>query len=215
MLALETTDNWAFSVDIDVGGAETYTNAEANAIDSVYALVLWANNPARGWFGVASFAWSWARHVATGGTILTLTSTAPFGFTMTAGAHDRLGLPADVGASEIIGDQPATGTWAPASKLSVKKYMRTLDRGDANGDGGVRPGVPGLGAYRPEVTAVGTVIDSARLAAVLATASNPRRAVVYQLHTDDWITLAIGSVNRSPAETMHYRFEIQAGGVSL
>lgn len=215
MLALETTAVWGFSVDIDVGGAETYTNAEANAIDSIYALVVWANAPARGWFGVASFAWSWARDPTTGGTILTLTSTAPFGFTMTAGAHDRLGLPADVGANEIIGDQPATGTWAPASKLAVKRYTRTLDRGDANGSGAVRPGVPGLGAYRPEVTAIGTAIDSARLAVILSTASNPRRAVVYQLHTAEWITLALGTVTRSPAETMHYRFDLQAVGVSL
>ncbi len=214
MLALETTDDWAFSVDIDIGGAETYTNAVTNAIDSIYALVVWANAPARGWFGLSTFSWTWQRDATTGGTIFVL-SASGFAFTISAGAHDRLGIPADAAVNEVIGDQPASGTWAPISKISVKKYMRTLAAGDANAGGAVRPGVPGLGAYRPEVSAVGTAIDAGRLASILATASNPRRAVVYQLHTGDWITLAIGTVTRQAVDTTHYRYDIQAGAVTL
>lgn len=215
MLSVETSDTWGFTVDVDVGGAETYTNADSDAISSMYSFWLWLNAPARGWFGVASFSWSWARDATTGGAILTLTSTAPFGFDMTNGAHARLGLPADTGATAIVGDQPATGTWAPDSGISFKRYARILDRGDASGDGSTRPGVPGLAPYRPTCEAIGTAIDTARLAAVLATATNPRRALVWQVHSATWIEVAIGRPNRQAVDTTHYRVTLETAGVSL
>lgn len=215
MLALETTDNWAFSVDIDVGGAETYANAASDALASIEALVLWANSPGRGWFGVAAFSWSWQRDPTTGGAIFVLASTALLGFAISAGAHDRLGLPADTAVNEVTGDQPATGTWAPVSKVAVTKHMRVLERGDANAGGSVRPGVPGLAGFHPSLAAIGTVVDAARLAAILATASNPRRCWVYQLHTGQWRNYALGAPTRQAQDTMHYQFDLPVGAVTL
>lgn len=214
MLALETGDNWAFAIDIDIGGAETYTNAEADAFASIEALVAWANSPVRGWFGLATFSWSWLRDSATGGATMVLTSSG-FAFDITAGAHDRLGIPADAGVNEVTGDQPASGTWAPVSRMAVRRNMRVLERGDANGAGSVRPGTPGSAVYRPEVSAIGTAIDAARLAAVLAVASSPRRGWVYQLHTAEWLQLAFGAPNRTPVDTTHYRLELPAMAVTL
>lgn len=214
MLALETTDNWAFTVDIDIGGAETYSNAEADAYSSIAALVDWANSPARGWFGASLFSWSWARNASTGGAILTLTA-AGFPFTITNGAHARLGLPADNNVQEVVGDQPASGTWAPDSGLMVSRNIRQLDKGDANGGGSIRPGVPGAAVYRPTVAAIGTALDTARLASILASASSPRRGWVWQQHTATWLEFAIGQPNRSPVDTTHYRVELPALAVTL
>lgn len=214
MLSLETTDNWAFSVDIAIGGAETYTNTRGDAYSSIDAMVAWANDAARGWFGLTTFSWSGQRDTTTGGAIFAL-SGAGVVFDISAGAHARLGIPADTGVNEVTGDQPGTGTWAPASKMAVRRHMRVLDRGDANAGGSVRPGVPGAATFEPQVTATGTVIDSARLAAILAMASNPRRCWVYQLHTMTWRNYALGHPTRQPVDTMHYRFDLPCGAVTL
>lgn len=216
MLSLATSDNWAFSVDVTVVNLETYINpATANtAYDAIEGLVAWANDAARAWFGFTTFSWAWVRDGWDGGAKLILRASF-FAFDISAGAHDRLGIPADVGANEVGGDQSATGTWAPAGLMAVRGHMRTLDAGDANGGGGVRPGVPGTAHYRPRVTTLGTVVDAARFASILASAANPRRVWVYQLHTTTWREYALGLPSRQAAGTMHYRFDLPCVAVTL
>lgn len=216
MLSVQTTHNWAFSVDVTIGGLETYNNpaTKSSAYDAITGLVAWANDAARAWFGFSTFSWSWTRDSSDGGAKLTLMASG-LPFDLSAGAHTLLGLPADVGQNEIGGDQSAVGTWAPASRVAVRRHMRVLDPGDANGAGSVRPGVPGAAAFRPEVAAIGTVKEAARLAVILGTASTPRRGWVYQAHTDIWREYALGHPTRQAAGTMHYRFEFPALAVTL
>lgn len=217
MLAVDTTDDWGFAVDVTVGGTATYTNdgdANGNAYAAIVAFVAWANDPARAWHAFTTFAWSWARDTATGGAKLTLTA-AGFPFDLNNGAHARLGLAADNGANEIIGDQPASGTWAPPTRIAVARHVRQLADGDAGGSRLVRHGAQGLACYSPTVSAVGTALDAARLAAVLAVATTPRRAYVYQVHRAAWRHYALGPVSRSPEGATAYRFTLECAGDAL
>lgn len=216
MLSVQTTHNWAFSVDVTIGGAETYTNASTanSAYDAIVGLVAWANDAARGWFGFSTFSWDWTRDGSDGGAKLILRASG-LPFDLSNGAHTLLGLPADAGQNEIGGDQSAVGTWSPASRFALRRHMRVLDPGDANGGGSVRPGVPGAAAFRPQLAAIGTVKEAARLAVVLGSASTPRRGWVYQVHTATWREYALGAPSRQAAGTMHYRFEFPALAVTL
>ncbi len=216
MLAIETTATWAFSVDVTVGvNTETYTNlaADRDAVTAVTALVAWANDAGRAWSGSRTFSWDWSRHSDSGGALLVLACSGTF--SLSAGAATNLGLPAAVGVVGVVGTAPALGTWAPVSRVSVRGNLRVLAAGDGCGDGAVRPGVPGTAAKNPQVSAIGTAIDAARLAAILATASNPRRCLVYQLHKATWLTRALGDISRSSAGPMHYAFELTLAGLAL
>jgi len=175
------------------------------------ALVVWANATFAHVFG-----WSWARDPATGGAIITLSATGGT-FTLeatNADAQTGYGLSAGLKAAAAAHtfDTAAVCTWAPTLPIAVRANMRILDRGDACGDGAIRPGVPGLATYRPRVEAMGSALDAARLASVLADAGNPRRAAIYQLHTDMWLALAVGDVSRSPVGAVNYRFELSCSG---
>lgn len=217
MLAVETGDVWAFSVDVTVAPVvETYTNSanDKDAYAAIVALVAWANSVARPWYGARVFSWSWARQSSTGGALLTLSATGGV-FSITAGANARLGLPAAANVTSVAGTTAATGTWAPVSRLAVARNLRVLGEGDANGDGAVRPGVPGLAGSRPTLAAIGTAIDAARIAAVLAVASNPRRATCYQTHTDTWLEVALGAATRGAVSTTHYRFDFACARETL
>ena len=81
-------------------------------------------------------------------------------------------------------------------------------------DGGTRTAAI-TGAWLAARLAVQKLIDAGRITAQLAAASSPRRGRVYQLHTGQWLELAIGSVQRSPAGAMHYRFSIEAAGEAI
>lgn len=216
MLALETTASWAFSVDVTVGGnTETYTNSasDRDAVTAMTMLVAWANDAGRAWTGTRTFSWEWARHAATGGALLILACSGTF--SLSVGAALNLGLPAAAGVVGVVGTAPALGTWAPISRLSIRGNLRVLAAGDGCGDGAVRPGVPGTAAKNPKAEAIGTAIDAARLAAILATASNPRRCLVYQLHKDTWLTRALGEITRSSSGPMYYAFELTLAGLAL
>lgn len=213
MLALETTHSWGWALDVTVGAAtETYTNAvtDSDAATSVQALVDWLNAPGRAWFATRAFAWTWARQASTGAAILTLTATGGT-FSINAGALATLGFAAAAGVTSVTGSA-AVGTWAPVSGVSVRRDFRLLSEGDAGGNGAVRPGVPGLACRAPRLEAVGTATDAARLAAVLATASSPRRAMLWQVHTGSWVEVALGPVSRSPQGTLHYQFTFDVAG---
>lgn len=217
MLAIETTDTWTFSVDMTVGvNTETFTGAAADrdAYAATVAFVAWANAAGRAWTGTRTFSWTWVRQSSTGGAILVLSATGGT-FTITAGAAARLGLPASVGATIVIGTTAATGTWAPVSTIAISRNLRVLGKGDACGDGAVRPGVPGLAGSRPSLAAIGTATDAARVAAVLADASNPRRATGYQRHTDSWLEVALGRASRGAVSTTHYRFDFEVARETL
>lgn len=174
-------------------------------------LVVWADATF-----IPAFSWTWIRDTSTGGAILSLSATGGT-FTLeatNADAQAGYGLSAGVkgAAAAHLFNDAAAGTWAPTSKMLVADNMRTLGPGDACGDGAVRPGSPGVASYRPRVAGIGSALDAARLAAVLGDADNPRRGVVYQLHTETWIELAIGEVSRSKVGATHYRFDFEAAG---
>jgi len=215
MFSLRTDDDWtALSVAVTVAPdpAETFSNAAADssAYEAMVAFDAWLNAGGRAWTGVVSFAWTWARDTTTGGALLILTATGGL-FTIDAGALSTLGFAAG-GAWATVTGAAALGTWAPAGKMAVSNHMRVLDRGDASGDGALRPGVPGAAHYAPEVSAVGTAVDAARMADILADAENPRVAVVYQLHNAEWLTLAVGDITRSVVTSAHYRFDLKTLG---
>ena len=210
MLSLRTTDNWAFSVLVTVGGdAETFSNTatDTSAYEAMEAWILWLNAAGRAWSGAITFAWTWARETTTGGAELTL--SAGSNFSINAGAQTLLGFAAAGPVSSTTGAAAAVGTWAPIGKIAMRCYIRQLDRGDATGDGAIRPGVPGTAHRRPALSATGTVVDAARFAAVLADAENPRKATVYQLHKDAWRTVAVGPIRRAAASFKHYRFDLE------
>ena len=219
MLAIQPNAiNWQDAeLEISDGAttAQFYGSAPRMDVASVLdELVAWADSTL-----IGSWSWSWARDASTGGAIITLAvDTGTFTIEATnADAQNGYGLAAGVhaAAASQVFDSPAAGTWAPASRVAVSANIRRLGRGDACGDGATRPGVPGNAANRPAVEAIGTPIDAGRITAQLAAASSPRRGRVYQLHTGQWLELAIGSVQRSPAGAMHYRFSIEAAGEAI
>lgn len=212
MLAFQTTNTWTWTMDVTVGAAtETYTNAatDADVVASIAALVSWANDAGRAWFGTRTFAWTWARQASTGAGLLTLAATGGL-FSITAGSLPTLGFAAAAGISTITGSA-AAGSWAPLSH-AISRDFRLLDKGDAGGAGAIRPGVPGLAHREPKLTAIGSATDAARLAAVLALASTPRRLRVWQTHTGSWVEVALGAVNRTAQGPTLYSFTFDVAG---
>ncbi len=218
MLALETTgDGWG-SAEIEISDGvttDTWTGSAdtLSAVAAMDELAAWATSTF-----APTFTWTWARDATTGGAIFTLSASANFTIEpLNSTAEDLFGL--DPGVKSSASSQPfdsaAIATWAPVSGIAVRTSLRQLGRGDAPGDGAVRPGVPGLAALRQSVGAVGTAIDAGRLAAALALATSPRRIDVYQQHTGTWLRLALGDVSRSPSGFMHYRFDMAATGDAI
>jgi len=211
MLAFDQTFT-PVAIEIQVAGdADTFTTTADNVVTNIAALVAWANAIARPWFGTRVFAWSWARDPATGGALLTLSASGVFDLNTSTGG---LNLPTMAAQTSTTGTDPAQGTWAPTVGPAVSRHVRQIAEGDLSGTGSTRVGVPGLGGLSPAVAAVGTALDSARLAGVLALAASPRRGIVWQAHTASWLTLAIGPVSRS-AVGASFRFELETAGVSL
>lgn len=210
LIALETRDNWAFSVSVTVGaGSAPYTNTAASAYGAIAGLVVWANAVSRPWHATNTFGWSWVRDAATGGAILTLQSNSSF--TLGSGAT-LLGLGAGTGTA-IVGNAPAAGTWAPKGILSITRYYRTLDgEGDASATGAVRHGLPSKALYRPEVEAVATPQDAARLTYVTGKASNPRRGWFYRKDADTWYYLTVGEITRAPVAGALYQISFETFG---
>ena len=213
MLALRTTDNWAFSLDVTVpivsGIAETYTNAEVTASASATALETWLNAAGRAWYGVTFFGLSWSRYPNQAGGRLTVHCGDDFD--LDGGALTTLGLNADNYIQIANGIQSAVGTWYPTVPIAVTGYARQLDEGNAESAGAIRKGVPGLGAIRPQVNGIGTVLDAAQLAGILAVAYSPRIADIDQEHTGDRLRVALGPLTRSRVD-MTYRFGFDVAG---
>ena len=217
MLTVRTADDWAFSVDVTVGAAtETFSNDadDSSAYLAMTAWLVWLNAPARAWTGTRTFDWTWQRYATDGGAKITLSAVGGT-FTITGGANARLKLSAAAGVTTTTGTAGADGTWAPAPGIAVVADLRTIGRGDACGDGAVRPGVPALGTNRPAISAVATPTDAGRLAGVLAVAESPRRCHVWQEHTSTWRELALGFVQREASGFSFYRFTLEASGDAI
>ncbi len=215
MLCLDAT--WApYDIEIQVGAdAATYssTSTVGNAYEQIVALAAWANDAGRPWAVSITFSWSWARDTATAGAFVVLSASSAFDINITAGG---LYLPNGAGQTTYTGTDPAIGTWAPTLPIAVRGHVRLLGDGDAGGaERTIRPGVPGLAGQRPKIEALGTVLDAARLAAVLAVATTPRRCWVYQTHKATWRNYALGAVNRSPEGTTAYRFTFDVAGEAI
>lgn len=218
MLAIETQDDWsAAELTVTVGAwVETWT-CPATAISARAAIddfVGWANDFARGWFGFALFSWSWQRNASDGGAKLVLTNSGGvWDLLPNAAAQTLLGLPAAAAVLTVTGTTSAAGTWAPARDGVVplrggREWLR--DAGEASGVGAVRRGVPALAPWLAICQAVVEARDAARLTAILATASSPRRAwlrlanvprasesVVAPGDSTGWRWVALGEVRRS------------------
>lgn len=215
MLAVRTTDNWAFAVAVTVPSwsavPETYTNAEVTATASAAAFLTWLLAAGRAWYG-ETFTASWARDTATGGARLTMVCGDTW--ELDGGALTCLGLDADTYIQTAAAIQTAAGTWDPAVPLAVSGYVKTIGEGDAEGAGTVRPGVPGLGHYAPICQGIGTALDAARLSAVLAVAASPRICDVDQEHTGNRLRMSLGDVSRQRADSL-YRFTLTLAGVPV
>jgi len=213
MISLRTSDSWTalvVAVTVAPDPAETFTNTATSAYEAMVAFDSWLNDAGRAWSGAVTFGWTWSRDSTTGGALLVLTATGGL-FSIDGGAASTLGFAAG-GAWASVTGSAALGTIAPIGGVAVRVHMRQLAAGDACGDGVVRPGVPGAAHYRPRVSFVGDSLDTARTAAMLATASNPRIVIVWQKHLDEWRTLALGPVKRSVASTHHYSFDLDVAG---
>ena len=213
MISLRTSDAWTalvVAVTVAPDPAETFTGSATSAYEAMVEFDSWLNGAGRAWTGVVSFSWTWERDSTTGGALLILTASGGL-FSIDGGAQSTLGFAAG-GAFASTTGAAALGTIAPVGGVAVRAYMRQLAVGDACGDGVLRPGVPGAAHYRPAVSFVGDSLDAGRTAAMLATASNPRIAVVWQKHLAAWRTLAIGPISRSVASTHHYKFDLNVAG---
>lgn len=217
MLAFETTDTWAWTLTVTdpSTASDAYANTATNAKDAAAALVTWANAVGRPWFATGlTFYATWARD-GDGGAVLTFGATAPFELDAGAAATLKLAAATYYGSPhKAVGTAAAAGTWHPTVPVSVRGYDRHVTNGDATGDGATRPGSPGRGHYLPSIEAVTSAAEVGRLAAVLADCTTPRIAQVYQTHTADWLSLAIGNVQRQ-RQGMAYRVTIDAAGVPV
>jgi len=218
MLSMETVDDWGGAMTITSPGSsantDTYTHTgDASAYWFARGLVSWANDVARPW--AANFSWTWGKHTDSGAKFL-LISSATFDITTNTTAFRRMGLAAHSGVTTATGIRSMEGTWAPGrwGRLQVSRsFQYSNEEGDANSSGAIRPAVPGRAGSMPTVSAHGSPIDSARLAAQMAATSNPRKATVYQLHTDRWLAIAMGGVRRESLDFINYRFSIEARGI--
>ena len=219
MLALQPTSiDWS-AAQIEINDGVTTDQFLGSAVtmsivEVMDELIAWATSTF-----IGTFSWTWTRDATTGGAIITLAvdagtvtleatnADAQAGYGLSAGVHGA--------AASHTFDVAAAGTWAPVSQMMVSGNLRTLDRGDACGDGAIRPGSPGIATNQPTAQAIGTALEAGRFAEQLADAASPRRAHLYQLHTDTWLELALGQVTRSPHGLMHYRFELDAVGDAL
>lgn len=222
MLSLQTTDNWAFVLSITVAGFnDSYTNAASanSAYDALQALITWGNLAARPWADTVVFSWTWLRFDASGGALLTLSCSSAFTLAVMSGAWTaNTGIGTGAGVTSIAGTTAALGTFAPPNTghIAIGQWRRLLEgKGAASGNGAVRPGIPGLAHYRPDVSAVCRAQDLARLDAILSDASHPRRCWIYSRIRSEWLKVALGEVSRGRAGYGLWRVRLACVGEAI
>lgn len=235
MLSLQTRDTWSnaqvtiqVGVHVAVWGGAT---AAPSAVDALQDLVAWANDPARPWWGLALFSWSWQRHAATGGALAVVNNSGGvWSWTPNGTALALLGVAAAAGVLEVVGTTPAAGTWAPGptGQLALKLGVLWLrSSGQASAEGAVRAGVPGLAPWVARCRPVTGAQDAARLTAILAEAAHPRRAWLrtsnvlrtseYVIPPDatGWRLVALGEVSRQRQSAALWQHELAVAGEAV
>lgn len=215
-LAVNTSTDWGFSIDITANAAtNTYTSAgtETNAVQAMDALAAWANDGARGWTGVNSFTWS-ARIGSTGRAEMVLASNAAFTITPDAAAIAALGIAVQAAVTSTTTSTGAAGTWYPANGLHLRNWLRQLDNGDAASLGSLRPGVPGSGNQSGTCEAVAGYAEIPALVTALRAATQPRTGQVYHDIAAAWQVVSIGPVSQERLAAAAYRVALTVKGVS-
>ena len=218
MLSIHTTDDWSFALTVTSPGSSANTETfnyigEPSAYVAMVAFRLWANDAARPW--ASTFDWSWSKHTD-GGAKVTIICSNTFDILVDATAYRRLGIQSASGVTSHTGINSMAGTWAPGKygRLQVSRVFQfSNDPGDGNPAGAVRSFVPGLADSSPAITATGTPTDSARLGHEMARAKNPRKAHVYQVHTNRFIPISMGAGTRESLDFINYQFSIEARGL--
>lgn len=217
-IALDTPDaDWAFSIDFVVGGnLDTYAGTGSNIADEMDAQVSWLNDAGRPWAGTTTFAW---RHGAANsrGAPTLASDTLAFRYSPDATAIATIGSPAHMLAAQTTNPNGAIGAWYPASGVSILGWLRELAAGEACGNGGIRPGVPGLARFAPPVEAWATAAEVAVLADVLRESGQPRKGKIYDAARDLWRLVSVGVVtcDRSPSDSRYYSAKFACRGEAL
>jgi hypothetical protein len=219
MLSLETSETWA-------GAQITVTTTDA----TVCTVILTTERSA--WQAMQTvtatltatlggvWSWSWLRNANDSGARLTISRTGAawaWGATCNTLAQQRFGFAASIISPTVqhTGLGSASGTWAPAVRIAVRRHVRSLTGGDCGSALSLRSGVPGLAGIAPTVEAACTPQDAARLTSVLSVARNPRRAHIYQTHTASWRQLAIGKVSRTAVGQSLYSVTLECRGEAV
>jgi hypothetical protein len=213
-LAVNTSADWGFSIDITANAATaTYTSAgtETNAVEAMDALVLWANNAARPWFGFNAFAWS-ARSGDTGRAEMVLASGDFFDFVPDATALATLGIAAQNVVLTTAASTGASGGWYPGAGVYLRRWLGKLGNGDAAGIGSLRPGVPGSAGLSSRVQAIAGYAEVESLQVALRAATQPRTGQIYGELSASWVEVALGGKAQTRLGTQHYQIEIAALG---
>jgi hypothetical protein len=202
MMLLETSDTWtAVQLTVTFGAfTDVYSVATAcSAYDVLAGLYAWSIDAARPWAG-KSLEWLTSTRVTTtAGFKVDLAGSAVFTLACNATAQTLLGLPANSPGVTSVTSTTVAGSWAPGrlGRIAVNRNVRWLQGpGHASGLGACRPGIPGSASYRPDASAVGGALDMARLAAVLADASSPRRCWIRANLDTTWSQWALTTVER-------------------
>tara|TARA_R110000868_G_scaffold116082_3_gene309463 strand:- start:7930 stop:9324 length:1395 start_codon:yes stop_codon:yes gene_type:complete len=199
----------AYSIDVTVGAnTATWTPTASDARDAMRLFGLWLHNASRPWYPQI---WQLAmvRDTTTGGAKLAVTCDAVW--TWEASGSNPLGIPttAPTQALTMTATSAAEGTWSPASEIMVRGRYGGPRDGDAANGLAVTPRIPGTMHQTPQIEAVATPLEVARLSGCLALATNPRRGQLYD-STGARYVIAIGEVDRSAAGRAYYRLRLSA-----
>jgi len=208
-LAAETSGyDAAYSIDVTVGSnTDTWTPSASDARDAMRLFGLWLHSASRPWYPQV---WQLAmvRDSTTGGAKLAVTCDAVW--TWEASGSNPLGIPTTAPTQALtMTASAAEGTWSPASGIMVRGRQGGPRDGDAANGLAVTPRIPGTMHQTPQIEAVATPLEVARLSGCLALATNPRRGQLYD-STGARYVIAIGEVDRSAAGRAYYRVGLSA-----
>lgn len=196
MIAFVTDDDWtAAQVTITATGTDSYTFAadENDANSAMTALVDWAN--ANATFAGAVFSWSFDRHDAQSGAQVTLSCDTSFSATFDAEAQTLLGFSASYSSTTSAAAPNSAAGTIYGARSGFRQHILSPDR-DAStaGNGTAAPTVSAWRPFRPRVEELGDWSLPARVRDVMASATNPRTAYVYD--GGFWRGYAVGEVVR-------------------
>ena len=216
MFSLRTSDDWTFDVQVGVpnlaGDADTYSNTATSAYDVGVAFSAWLNDAARPWSG-GGYVFTADYFVDEGGVGVGISiDSDTLEIIPDATAAARMVWIADSGV-RVASEGPCAGTWVPSGPCGVRGYLRAVPGGgECSGVGSVRDGVAGLALRSPTVEAMADRVQAAMLTSLLPSASNPRKAWVYQTQDQAWRLLSIAKVTYARADPLLTRVNLEAAG---